>query len=54
MVELKVPLETALGKPLDEYVRSVLEDGGDNNNTDFAPTTADKELATILKRTIVS
>lgn len=54
MVELKVPLETALGKPLEEYVQSVLEDGSDNNNTDFAPTAADMELATILKRTIVS
>ena len=54
LAELKVPLETALGKSLEDYVRSVLEDDTETSTADFVPTAADRELATILKRTILA
>jgi hypothetical protein len=48
ILELRLPLETALGKSLEEYVRSVLESGSDDKTELFTP--ADKELATMLKQ----
>jgi hypothetical protein len=50
LTELRVPLETALGKTLEDYVRAVLEPGSDANDALF--TAADMELATMLKQII--
>jgi hypothetical protein len=50
LMELRVPLETALGKTLEDYVLAVLEQGPDVNDALF--TAADKELATMLKQII--
>jgi len=50
LMELRVPLETALGKTLEDYVLAVLEQGPDDNDALF--TAADMELATTLKQII--
>jgi len=50
ILELRVPLETALGKTLEDYVRAVLEPGSESNDALF--TAADMELASILKQSI--
>jgi len=50
IAELRVPLETALGKTLEDYVRAVLEPGSDDNDSLF--TASDTELATILKQSL--
>lgn len=48
VVELRLPLETALGKPLERYIQEVLD--FEANDDDFIYTAADTELATMLKQ----
>lgn len=53
--ELRVPLETALGKSLEEYIGAVLDVKDDDDNDEYSLYTAtDTELARLLKQSIVS
>jgi len=49
LVELRLPLETALGTTLEEYIIAV-ESNLSKETTDKAFTTADQDLANILKK----
>ncbi len=51
--ELRVPLETALGKSLEEYIGAVLDESKDDDEYSLY-TATDTELATLLKQDIVS
>ena len=51
--ELRVPLETALGKSLEEYVGAVLDESKDDDEYSLY-TVTDTELAKLLKQDIIS
>ena len=50
--ELRIPLETALGKSLEDYVTAVLESENDDEYYSVY-TTTDHELATLLKQSLI-